>query len=359
LKYQKSSLTVAALQNELPDSTLLFHYFISDKYHEVYLFLLQKNNLKLVRKNKDENLDKQLSAWRNSIRYRIQEKYIEYGNELSQQLLPKRIPKQKALIIIPDGRLSTTPFEALFTTKAKTTEELPTLLQHNPVSYNYSASLYLESVKKSKKNCSSGNVLLCAPISFQGQMADLPGTQQEVKGLSEAFESRGFAVQSLLNQQANESAIKKASNNRWSYIHFATHGVVNENDPDLSKIVFHSSAEDDGDLRSGEIYTLHLQSELTTLSACQTGLGKITKGEGLIGLSRALLYAGANNIVVSLWSVSDQATLLLMQNLYNNVLQNTTCVDYAKALQKAKLNLLQNKEFSEPYFWAPFILIGK
>jgi len=359
LKYKKNTLTSQELQALLPDSTALLHYFVSDKYEEVYLFVIQPKKLHVVRKAKDENLDKQLTAWRNSIRYQIQKQYVDFGNVLSKQLLPNKLPKQTSFVIIPDGRLSTTPFEALFSSEAKADADLPLLLKHAAISYNYSASLYLESLKKSKNECATGNVLLCAPISFQGEMTDLPGTQQEVEGVSHSFKSKGFAVQSFLNEQASEGAFKKASTSQWSYIHLATHGLVNENDPDQSKIVLKSTNEEDGDLHSGEIYTLNLKSELITLSACQTGLGKVTKGEGLIGLSRALLYAGANNIIVSLWSVSDQATLELMNNLYTNILNNTTCISYAKALQKAKLELLKNKEMSMPYYWAPFILVGK
>ncbi|HSZ71767.1 MAG TPA: CHAT domain-containing tetratricopeptide repeat protein [Cytophagaceae bacterium] len=359
LKYSKNKLTVKDIQSKLPDSTLLFHYFVSDKYNTVYLFMVGPNKFTLIQKSKAETFDKELTAWRNSIRYRIKDQYILFGNQLSEQLLPHKIPEQTTLVVIPDGRLSAIPFEALFTQQAKEKTELPLLLKRAAISYNYSASLYLESLQKSKTGCSSGNVLLCAPVSFQGKMNDLPGTQQEVQGLASTFEHKGFVVQSFLNEQANESAVKKASSKQWSYIHWATHGLVNETDPDLSKIIFHGSQDDDGDLLSGELYNLNLKSELITLSACQTGLGKVTKGEGLIGLSRALLYAGASNLIVSLWNVSDQATGQLMSNLYTNILQNTDCINYAKALQQAKLNLLRNKETNEPYFWAPFILIGK
>jgi CHAT domain-containing protein/tetratricopeptide (TPR) repeat protein len=359
LKYKKNTLTAKELQSLLPDSTTLFHYFISDRYNEVYLFVLEQKKLKMVRKVKDPNLDKQLTGWRNSIRYRIQDQYINLGNVLSKQLLPDKLASNASLIIIPDGRLSSTPFEALFTSETQTGADLPLLLKQSAITYNYSASLYLESLKKSKMDCATGNVLLCAPISFNEKIADLPGTQKEVEALSEAFINKGFSVQSFLHQQASESALKIASNSNWNFIHLATHGLVNESDPDLSKIILQATKEDDGDLLSGEIYTLNLKSELITLSACQTGLGKVTKGEGLIGLSRALLYAGANNIIVSLWSVSDNATLQLMSNLYTNILYNTNSISYAKALQKAKLDLLQNKEMNDPYFWAPFILVGR
>lgn len=358
LKYAKNTLQVKDVQSLLPDETAILHYFISDKYAEVSIFRIEKNKLKIYRKAKLTSLDKDLIGWRNTIRYKIEDKYIELGNILSKQLLPNSFPKKKHVVIIPDGRLSSTPFEAMFTGTATQGQALPLVLNASAISYNYSTSLYLESVKESKTSCEKGNVLLCAPITFKGKMDDLPGTAQEVKDLNQYFSDKGFHVTSQIGIQATEENLKTNTQNSWSYIHFATHGLVNENDPDLSKIMLHGNQKEDGDLFSGELYNLNLNAELITLSACQTGLGKVTKGEGLIGLSRALLYAGANNIIVSLWNVSDQATLSLMNELYTNILQNTQCINYAEALQKAKLSLITDKKLSEPYYWAPFILIG-
>ena len=93
------------------------------------------------------------------------------------------------------------------------------------------------------------------------------------------------------------------------------------------------------------------------LSACQTGLGKLSKGEGVIGLSRALTYAGAKSIVVSFWSVADESTAELMTEFYKTLLQNKD-ENFAKALRHAKLQLIRNEKFASPYYWAPFILIG-
>lgn len=93
------------------------------------------------------------------------------------------------------------------------------------------------------------------------------------------------------------------------------------------------------------------------LSACQTGLGKFSKGEGVIGLSRALTYAGAKSIIVSFWSVSDESTAELMTAFYKTILQNKN-ENIAMALRQAKLQLIKEDKFSAPYYWAPFILIG-
>jgi CHAT domain-containing protein len=110
-------------------------------------------------------------------------------------------------------------------------------------------------------------------------------------------------------------------------------------------------------LFSGEIYNLELNANLVTLSACQTGLGKISKGEGVIGLSRALVYAGARNIIVSFWSVADESTSELMKNFYRTLL-NEKSSNYTSSLREAKLKLIHGDKYSSPYYWAPFILIG-
>ena len=95
-----------------------------------------------------------------------------------------------------------------------------------------------------------------------------------------------------------------------------------------------------------------------TLSACETGLGQVAKGEGIVGLSRALQYAGAQNLIVSLWQVADKSTADLMIAFYNHSL-NDTREGYAEDLRAAKLSLLQSEDYYNPYFWAPFILIGQ
>jgi CHAT domain-containing protein len=100
-----------------------------------------------------------------------------------------------------------------------------------------------------------------------------------------------------------------------------------------------------------------MNADLVTLSACQTGLGKISKGEGVIGLSRALVYAGAKSIIVSFWSVADESTSELMKTFYQRLLENPNS-GYATNLRDAKLALIKNEKYSSPFYWAPFILIG-
>jgi CHAT domain-containing protein len=157
--------------------------------------------------------------------------------------------------------------------------------------------------------------------------------------------------------EANEGKIKSADIAKYSILHFATHGIVDETDPELSRIFLNENSSEDGHLYAGEIYNLKLNAELAVLSACQTGLGKYSKGEGVIGLSRALVYAGAENLIVSFWSVADESTTELMTDFYSVLLKDPG-KGFRYALQQSKVKMVNSKKFAEPYYWAPFVLIG-
>ena len=144
-------------------------------------------------------------------------------------------------------------------------------------------------------------------------------------------------------------------------MHFATHGWLDSQHPELSGIVLSMVDEQgqpqDGFLRAHEVFNLKLPAELVVLSACQTGLGKEVKGEGLVGLTRGFMYAGAPRVVVSLWSVNDEATAELMTRFYRGMLKEG--LRPAKALQAAQVSMLKEKRYSAPFYWAAFTLQGE
>jgi CHAT domain-containing protein len=183
----------------------------------------------------------------------------------------------------------------------------------------------------------------------------LPGTQQEVNTMANLFQGRN---KSVLFTDANEVTIKSPELSSFQYLHFATHGIVDEVNPESSRIFLSAFAKEDGNLYAGEIYNLNLNAQLTVLSACQTGLGKVSKGEGVIGLSRALVYAGSKNIIVSFWSVADESTSILMTDFYSILLKQQNS-SFKKALQQSKLKMIQSGKYAAPFYWAPFVLIGK
>jgi CHAT domain-containing protein/tetratricopeptide (TPR) repeat protein len=161
---------------------------------------------------------------------------------------------------------------------------------------------------------------------------------------------------------ANKEAVLTQDFSRYRYIHFATHGFLNTTHPELSGIVLSMVDEDgnpeDGFLRAHEIYNLKLPAELVVLSGCRTGLGKEIRGEGLIGLTRGFMYAGAARVLVSLWDVSDEATAEFMSRFYQAMLGKEQ-VTAAAALRAAQVLMAKDKRWGAPYYWAAFVLQGE
>ena len=159
--------------------------------------------------------------------------------------------------------------------------------------------------------------------------------------------------------EATEASVKSADLSNIRYLHFAAHGVIDEDNPMRSGIVLSRVAQsnEDGTLQMNEVMRLKLGAEVVTLSACRTGLGKVMNGEGVIGLTRAFQYAGAKDVVVSLWNVNDVATSELMKAFYQNL---TRGLRKDEALRQAKLQFLHGARgtWKHPYFWAPFVLNG-
>jgi CHAT domain-containing protein len=189
----------------------------------------------------------------------------------------------------------------------------------------------------------------------------LPATADEINSLYKLFDSNKKQAELVLGALANEKKLKSAKLGDYQYIHLATHGFVNEESPELSGLLLAQDTSDhdeDNIVYMGEIFNLQLNADLVTLSACETGLGKIIEGEGVVGLTRALTYAGARNILVSLWKVNDASTAELMVNFYGALLQNSQ-TEISTALREAKLAMIKGGKYSDPYYWSPFVLLGK
>jgi CHAT domain-containing protein len=165
-----------------------------------------------------------------------------------------------------------------------------------------------------------------------------------------------------LDFEASRTTALKAELGEYRIIHFATHGMLNNIHPELSGLVLslvdETGQPQDGFLRLQDIYNLKLPAELVALSACQTGLGKEIKGEGLIGLTRGFMYAGAPRIVASLWKVDDRATSELMKRFYQGML-GPEALSPAAALRQAQLLIWKQKRWRAPYYWASFVLQGE
>ncbi len=359
LKYNVNIPSIASVAQLLTDSQAVISYFIADKSERLYMFYISKSKFRITNTLKAEDFDRYLSGYRNSIYYNVKDTYISTALTLHDQLIPSIEKHITSLTIIPTGRLGIIPFEALLTDNVDVNtdyDQLPYLLRDYDINTQYAAALLTGEAGQTRNTSATACIL--APVSFSKHgLSELPGTATEARNLNDLFASKGISSKSYTYSDANEVNIKSEAIANSQYLHFATHGIVDEAKPELSQIFLSSaSSEEDGNLYTGEIYNLKLSADLVTLSACQTGLGKIYKGEGIVGLSRALLYAGADNMLVSLWSVADQSTAALMVDFYKNALGKYT---YSAGLQKAKKQMVQQKKYAAPYYWAPFILIGQ
>ncbi|MBL8552421.1 MAG: CHAT domain-containing protein, partial [Hyphomonadaceae bacterium] len=160
----------------------------------------------------------------------------------------------------------------------------------------------------------------------------------------------------LLGGRADETTVKQAIGG-YRYLHFATHGLL-AGDLGLPEpaIALAASAEDDGYLMASEVERLRLNADLAVLSACNTGAGRIVAGEGVIGIARAFLRAGARSTMVSLWPVDDEGASVLMADFYRRLRAGGTP---AAVLRESALAMRAQAPYSHPYYWAPFILIAR
>jgi CHAT domain-containing protein len=199
------------------------------------------------------------------------------------------------------------------------------------------------------RSASEAGVTQLARLNFSRREADV------IRGLVPPAERL-----TALDFDANRTTILEPALRDYRIVHIATHGLVNSLHPELSGLVFSlvdpNGRPRDGFVKSYELYKLRLNADLVVLSACQTALGEQIRGEGLIGLTRPFMYAGAPRVVASLWQVPDRATAELMALFYRGIVAEH--LSPAAALRRAQLKLREVPRWSRPYFWAGFALQG-
>lgn len=359
LKYESKNPSIRDIQLMLDEQTALSSYFLAEKRKKIYHFLVTRNSFRVEVKSIPDNFNKSIAGFTNSLLFNDFDVYQETSRDISK-ILVASVPKGiKNLVIIPTGKLSVIPFEALLykTTSTNGFDSKHYLVNKYSITYAFSAGLLLQK-NNGITNSKQRSIFLCAPVKFDDPrgLDELPGSEKEVHAIAGLFKKEEIFLATHGN--ASEETVKSKQMKAHSYLHFATHGIVDEQSPELSRIFLSKTKTEDGNLFSGEIYSLSLTAELAVLSACQTGLGKVSKGEGVIGLSRALTYSGVKNMIVSFWQVNDQSTSQLMTDFYKNLL-NEPQDNFSGALRNAKLAMIKDKQYASPYYWAPFVLIGK
>jgi CHAT domain-containing protein len=305
----------------------------------------------------------------------------------------------KRLLVVADGTLNYVPFEALLAEATGTDfSALPYLVLTNEIVYAPSASVVaaLRRQQASAPTNANGGLLVVADPIFDAsdprvkqtgaglerggmgrlaltsalgdvigwkpaslKLARLAGTRTEAQQIAQLARTAGANVDVWLDLDASEGNVEGRDLSRYRLVHFATHGLLDAARPQFTGLALApaGATEADGFLRVGEVFNLRLGSPLVILSACETGLGKERRGEGVIGLTRAFMYAGAPSVGVSLWSVADRSTADLMTDFYRRYLGQERAGAPA-AMRAAQQQLIAGKRYSAPFYWAPFVIVG-
>lgn len=294
------------------------------------------------------------------------ENILTADKEISATLLGSigdKLSEVTHLTIIPDGVLHRLPFSILLSPKSNYKSTLNKSLS---ISYaNSIATLSHLQTKKTTQVSNNGLLLIANPTidsedSYNSNaLATLPAAEREAKRLLALW---GTASDSklLLGHRATKEEIYNSTSQRYQVIHFASHAFIDWDNPANSAIKLasptHTNTLMNPDLTLNDISKLKLNTEMVVLSACETAAGKLTTGEGPIGLSRAFFEAGANRVLASLWPVDDEATAKLFELFYEALLELNHKPD--EALQFAQQELMKNQRYSHPYYWSGFIFIG-
>jgi CHAT domain-containing protein len=332
---------------------LLLEYF--DGNYNLYIFSIEKDKPNAIHKiEKNVSFNQEVNAFLNffsdgrgvTLQNNMKE-YTTLGYKLYQKLFNNLTNKN--IILIPDGVISFIPFDALITKKTTSTnfENLPYLVQQSAINYAYSSTILLQEKNKKTEN---EKILGFFPV-FENNHRGL--SQLTYTLIESANIKKTFKGNFLIESNATKRAFEKIAN-QYSIIHLSTHATAGD--------YFEPPAIEfyDETLYLPEIYGYNLNTDLLVLSACETGIGTLRKGEGAMSLARGFSYAGVRNLIVSLWKVNDKSTEKLMTNFYKFYKNNN---NKNEALHLSKLNYLNDFSISSnkksPYYWASFIYIGE
>jgi CHAT domain-containing protein/tetratricopeptide (TPR) repeat protein len=387
-------LTVEETQEKITKNNTLLQYIVGKE--KSFLFAVNKDSMIVV------TIDVKKEILEQKIRELIQPLHgvtnlsdIKYDLGKAHELYKILIaPVEEFLVdgnqhlqIIPDGILFYLPFEALVVNIGDQEEKddlwyssyrvANYLINRYKISYSQSANMLDPKLRSNVKDEEIvGELIAFGDPNYFGieeeelQMRSNFGwnfhplrfSKDEVKSIGKLFKpSKVF-----INEEANEENVKINAEN-YKILHFSAHGLMDEKQSLYSGIALTQDDDEteDGFLQAYEVYNMDLNAELVTLSACKTGLGTLKNGEGILGLTRAFIYAGARSVLVSLWNVADHSTTNLMKNFYDKWRNNG--LSHVAALQQAKLQIMketteiggQEVSYAHPFFWAPFIIVGE
>ncbi|HEB74078.1 MAG TPA: CHAT domain-containing protein, partial [Candidatus Desulfofervidus auxilii] len=338
-------LTLNKIRRILDKEIILLDYYITGD--RILVWVVEQEGIKTKEINiKDINLNQKVDEARKAFTATEEDyEYQKICKELYQILFAQIKPligNKTTIGIIPHLSLFYLPFQALMT------EEGKFLVDHYNLFYIPSASVYSYCLGKNRGNQES--YLGFGNPSFEGtDLPSLPLSAEEVKIAAQNFIYNDV----FTGKEATETKFKEICSN-FDVIHFSTHGLANDQRPLYSMICLAKDEKNDGEVRAYEVFSLDLKANLVALGACETGLGKLSEAEGLIGLVRSFLYAGTPTVIASLWSVYDRPTMELFVKFFEYWKQKG--MSKVEALGRAQRELAQ--EYGLPVTWSGFILIG-
>ena len=368
LKYNNEVVSVKDVQRKLLDNkTAMVSYFIGE--NQVFIFTITKKGVDVTALEKTDNLtdwveNMRLCLQRDNRITNLHEVYYQTAFQLYTLFLEPAIndlsKNVNRLIIIPDDQLNFIPFETLLTANLNLQspryelKKIPYLIRDYQITYGYSATLLEEGMKKQKnKNLKSFGGFV---PSFQENNSMQRGCDGDILGNLPFGRENIATINDIMNGQLHfddEATLDNFTTlaDQYKILHLCTHACA-EIDSKDTRIYF-----SDKELLAFELYNMPLNAELAVLSACETGIGELKRGEGVMSLARAFMYSGCPSVVTSLWSVDDKSTSEVMRHFYQQIKDGKT---KDEALHEAKLNYLDGKgiEASHPFYWSGFVHIG-
>ena len=407
-KYQVHTASLAEVQEQLiPDhKTAIVEYMLGKEF--IYILGITKRETALVKIPHDSSMKNSLNNLKGFLVGNFMpqnedptteiQRFAQTSHTLHKSLLGEvlsRLPSSEnlnSLIIIPEGELGYIPFDILLTSLSEDSSklsysQLPYVINSFQISYGYSSTLLLETKpnKSQAKKMFAGFAPSYSKDLLWTEASEIENTYGNVReSLIPLFNNQPEVEEaanlmrgtSFKSASATETIFKREASN-YKILHLAMHALTNDYDPMNSCLVFTEPSDlqaqinaeksdtlglkdsytsgEDGRLYAHEIYSLSLKAELAVLSACNTGVGTLQRGEGIMSLARAFAYAGCPNIVMSLWQADDLATKEIMYSFYSHLREGE---EKDQALRKAKLSYFKEGEFSHPRYWAGFVMIG-
>ncbi|CAA6830458.1 MAG: Unknown protein [uncultured Aureispira sp.] len=386
LKMKSSVASVSDIQGVLSPNTTFIEYFEGE--NDIYAFAISKNEVSVEVIPKEADFKLNIFSFQKSLMNikpftkrpgLVYNAFIKKSHYFYQKLVEQAIKghKTERLIIVPDGQLGYLPFEVLLnkpmpllkqgTDEGANFAKLPYLLRDYKISYNYSGTLLMAQQAK-KESIINGNILALAPsyasaatptwrkkreVDLRKTLIELPGAIDEVAKLEELYTGQFYT-----GQQANERVFKDCAP-KHGILHLAMHGLVDQKDPEYSGLALteDQSKSEDNFLYAYEIKQLGLQAGLVVLSACETGVGKYQRGEGVVSIGRGFMYAGAPALLMTLWSLNDQSGAVIIDHFYKNLSEG---MEKDEAIRQAKLFYIDHypSEYTHPFMWAAFVQVG-